>query len=113
MSEVKTCEQYVLNRLAEMENRNAELESQVRELTIDKTHLEECLDKFVNAIKNHADIRRVQDSTSVYISFDSIWNNYDQEDFEVVKTVLNLELKEEEQQEEESEEEEDESGVSG
>ncbi|MBP5423794.1 MAG: hypothetical protein J6Y78_15265 [Paludibacteraceae bacterium] len=91
MADIKTCEQYVLGRLQEIENKNAELETELRQTTTDLNHLEEDWNNLISRLKKLAELRKASVCNALIIDFTNIWNSDDKDDYAYFKDLLDLE----------------------
>lgn len=91
--EIKTCEQYVVSKLMELEN---EVESQ-SELIAQMANKIRTLQEHLNYVKKFASVQTIQSDGSgrKYITFDNIYSNYDKEDFTKMCEIFNFCIEEE------------------
>ena len=93
MSDVKTCEQYVLNRMQELENENEELHNKIAELSVEVGAFE----AFKRLLCKHITLRSLERDPYAtgnrYIHMEDIdeWRSDEKRnDLEAIITVLNL-----------------------
>ena len=91
MAEIKTCEQYVLGRLQEIENKNAELETELRQTTTDLNHLEEDWNNLISRLKRITELRKASVCNDLIIDFTNIWSSDHNDDYAYFKELLDLE----------------------
>lgn len=95
MAEIKTCEQYVLSRLEQLEKENDNLMENLDNLRCDYDTLLEAHEKLINIICRYADLRSFMngEEKQEYIVFrediDS-WRNKTKQDFEDLIKILAL-----------------------
>lgn len=91
MAEIRTCEQYVLSRLEELERQNENLKSNLEEL-INIIHL---LNDGVEALKKYIVVEKVNSfkpERNKYITMHDIhaWHTDEKEDLEIIMKAFNL-----------------------
>ena len=94
MEEIKTCEEYVLLEL------EAKTE-QVKKLTaVCKSYVEvmDDVNKFLDIMKQHLNLHRAADGKEI-ITMGYIFEEYDPDDFKLLKELFHLEVKGEEKHE--------------
>lgn len=72
MKEFKTCEDYVLNRVVQLESEKAEADNRIAELEAELAKKEE----FIEVVKSRVRLRG-QAHGDIYIDFNSVWKKYD------------------------------------
>ena len=95
MGEIKTCEQYVLSRLSELETINSHNEGVIRLLKDEVKSLTETLDK----VKAMVDYKVGADGENARFEI-SAWREYDTEEFEFLEKLMGVSYEEMEKKEE-------------
>jgi len=85
---MKTCEEYVLNRLETLENEQEQYQEKIDNLT----DMVASLSSTLALVKKIAEVRK-SSSGSTYINFDSVWEEYDKELYSKLVDALALEMK--------------------
>ena len=87
--EIKTCEQYVLKRLAEAENDVEALKVEIQCKDAQMASLAEELANLKDIIRRRATITPTKDE-SQHISFESVWSEFasDSQDFDVINAIM-------------------------
>lgn len=86
--EIKTCEEYVITKLFEAEDRIEELKDEINEMQYELNSEKMAREKAENELKAIAKFikSRVTKQESWY-SFDAIWS--DEEDFNLITSIIN------------------------
>lgn len=98
--EIKTCEQYVVSRLMELENQTEELKEKCRIKDEIITDLREKLEFVGSLLQVNEAHDYTPENNRMYIET-TVWNTYDKDKFEKLREILNLPLPGELEEEEE------------
>ena len=90
MNTPKTCEEYVVNRIMELEKKVEDLQKTIEQ----QDAVIECGIDFANAIRRNAKLKKLDGGMSM-ISLDNIYEKYDLDDYITVADYLDLEPEEE------------------
>ena len=99
--EVKTCEEYVLDRLERAENDVEALQVDVMYKDEKIEELEEELTELKSFIRNHTSVRELDDGTR-YINFESVWEKFEEDEFVYIENICNEDTENTEDEEEEN-----------
>ena len=86
--EVKTLEEYFLHRMNVLET---ELENVKADLEYEETKYDALLseyNKLVDTICRIATVRVSADNTTMLVDFENVWESWDKEDYEYLKSLL-------------------------
>lgn len=99
--EIKTCEQFVVTRLMELENT---VESQ-KEIILDQANIIKHLEEKIAFVRDLIVVNKAHDYTPenprMFIDMHTAWNTYNPERFNEIRRVLDLPLPEDGEEEEE------------
>lgn len=95
--EIKTCEDYVVTRLMQLEDECVDLQDNIRNLNHESDVLTEMLDDIKRILKPL--IVHASDG-ELYINTDSVWKKYDKNDYDRLCKIFYLTYEEEEDEEE-------------
>ena len=85
--EIKTCEQYVLDRLMTLEGENEELQYKLEQTQDKYNSISDKYFKMLELFKGLSEVKTAGSGTK-YISFDSVWESFDIEKYEAVRDML-------------------------
>jgi len=98
MAEIKTCEQYVLAKLAETEEINESLKDNIEALEKDYAEIKSKFDRLRIALKSHSTLSSFSSATDEgkknhYIHFEDVdgWRAADKDAFDTLVEILGLE----------------------
>ncbi len=104
-----TCEEYVIGRVTTLEEENEALKNDVEAVKEAYLRLEHKLADIRRIIEKRANVKKLQDGGTYYISFESIWNrSWDEKDYDDYHRFLgyfNIPSEVEEKEEEDGSEE--------
>lgn len=95
MSEIKTCEQYVLARLQELENENSQLKYEMDEQANTLTSALLDTKAMIDVLNKHAVIHTFGDDNKKYLSIEIDGYGKHQDDFKAVCKLLSIDCEEE------------------
>ena len=87
MSEIKTCEQYVLAKLEENEERLDAMGEQYQDLKAKYISLQDIYDTLLKELTKHL-VMYVDPDGLRRVEFESVWEKYDKEDFDALVRVI-------------------------
>lgn len=92
---VKTCEEYVINRLEETENKLAVCENDLANTLSALDRANGIITEMLELVQNGITVQKIKNSNNYYLNAD-VWSSYDRDRFEQFVETFNLELPEDE-----------------